>query len=552
MRSGLESVAAGVLLAIGLSCVDSMAPEVTARPEPPVPDSEASRWVSIYDPAKAANGYTLAFLARQIPVIIDMNGRIVHSWPDLRVKSRIRLLEDCSLLTISRGRAVLEYDWDGRLVWTGKLDGRRLAPHHDVIRLENGNTLMLALDRERPADELIEFDRRGNVVWQWYAGDHLERWLDRRPGARRKDLTHINSVQELPANPWFDAGDERFRPGNLLLSARNLSRLFVIDRGTGEAVWTYSGELDYQHEALMLGPEHSHNGRIIVFNNGYRDHQRRRSSVLEIEPVSGAITWRYESPTFFSPTGGLEQPLANGNMLVASSRGGRVFEITRRGEIVWQWTPPFRPNRPQRYAYDDCSRLAALDPPAEKPVVAPPGYRHIDYPVYRFAMDQDRRSITVDGSRRNALKENSVCRDLLLPEEATLEIGFGLDRAALEAAGRADYSAEFAATAVGADDSGEADELFRETARLSSNADGVRVVDLDAYGGRSTRLCLEVRALGRYRDEPTEAFAFWSIPAIQSAEDPRRDDDEDGVPEDLTAEEREVQLEHLRALGYVD
>src|SRR5437764_611556 len=107
------------------------------------------------------------------------------------------------------------------------------------------------------------------------------------------DVTHISSLQELPDNPWYQAGDRRFRPGNLLLSARNLNLLFIVDRQSGEVVWHHTADLDRQHEARMNGPRLPNPGRILVFNNRlgsfWGDH---RSELLEIDPRDGAVRWR--------------------------------------------------------------------------------------------------------------------------------------------------------------------------------------------------------------------------------------------------------------------
>ena len=80
-------------------------------PDPvPVTEPEASQtesWVTVFDPDRAWNGYTLGFYAHRIPILLDMNGRIVHEWPEARVKSRLRLLDDGSLLAIALGRGVV-------------------------------------------------------------------------------------------------------------------------------------------------------------------------------------------------------------------------------------------------------------------------------------------------------------------------------------------------------------------------------------------------------------------------------------------------------------
>ena len=42
----------------------------------------------------------------------------------------------------------------------------------------------------------------------------------------------------------------------------------------------------------------------------------------------------------YSATCGTAQRLANGNTLITESDSGRAFEVTREGEIVWEfWNP---------------------------------------------------------------------------------------------------------------------------------------------------------------------------------------------------------------------
>ena len=57
-------------------------PSVTATPE--LAGLEPRDWVSIYDPQRAWGGYTVAFYRARIPILIDMNGRIVHAWGKAR------------------------------------------------------------------------------------------------------------------------------------------------------------------------------------------------------------------------------------------------------------------------------------------------------------------------------------------------------------------------------------------------------------------------------------------------------------------------------------
>ena len=41
-------------------------------------------WVRLYFPGQSHAGYNLVLFRRRVPLIIDMNGRVVHSWPEVR------------------------------------------------------------------------------------------------------------------------------------------------------------------------------------------------------------------------------------------------------------------------------------------------------------------------------------------------------------------------------------------------------------------------------------------------------------------------------------
>jgi len=46
------------------------------------------------------------------------------------------------------------------------------------------------------------------------------------------------------------------------------------------------------------------------------------------------------SSTFFSPYIGGAQRLSNGNTLICEGCDGRIFEVTRAGEVVWEYVNP--------------------------------------------------------------------------------------------------------------------------------------------------------------------------------------------------------------------
>ncbi len=127
-------------------------------------------------------------------------------------------------------------------------------------------------------------------------------------------------------------------PASYSSACANWILLAVIDPVLQKVVWTWGeGELDGPHDPSVLP-----NGNLLVFDNGRR---RGYSRILEIDPRTGEIVWRFEaSPpeSFWSHVRGSVQALPNGNVLITESTKGHVFEITRAGETVWDfWKPEF-------------------------------------------------------------------------------------------------------------------------------------------------------------------------------------------------------------------
>jgi hypothetical protein len=349
-----------------------------------------------------------------------MNGRVVNAWQMDRQTTeegvaRARLLENGRVLVqrgnmMSKVGVIQEYDWEGKLTWQylpeGKVPHERLlGPHHDVFRKPDGNTLLIcreAVPKEHLkqitepgfrnqtiyGDAILEVDRDGRVVWEWHSHEHLDlnhyriiaspAW---RPGPYNSticDWTHVNTVQALPENKWFDSGDRRFRPGNVMISPRNLDTVYIIDRETGEITWSYGGEysggMSGQHEPHMIEKNMPGEGDVLIFDNGaspFKDLAHAGASyVLEVNPVTYELVWVYDKwLQFHSPYTSSAQRLANGNTLICESVSGRVFEVTADGETVWEHVG--RTPRSYRYPYDYCPQTKAMPRPREVSVTPP-------------------------------------------------------------------------------------------------------------------------------------------------------------------------------------
>jgi hypothetical protein len=159
----------------------------------------------------AYKGYTLIAPMKSTQVwLIDMDGRIVHTWNcDTTPGLETQLLDNGHLLRTGilsprdlpfeapgAGGRVEEFTWDGERVWDFKYFNDKQLPHHDVTKLPNGNILMIVWDRKTAAqaiaagrkpdsvrdghlmaDAILEIKptdkTTGEVVWEWHVWDHL-------------------------------------------------------------------------------------------------------------------------------------------------------------------------------------------------------------------------------------------------------------------------------------------------------------------------------------------------------------------------------------------
>jgi len=157
---------------------------------------------------------------------------------------------------------------------------------------------------------------------------------------KTKDILHLNDVEVLSEQKaeFFDD----FDAGDIMVSLRNINTIFVIDGKTERIKWSLTHPLIRQHD-----PDFTDDGQLIVFNN-YRDKdsspvEKGGTQILRINPSTKKITVLYGSGAdqyFYTSHGGKQQVLPNQNMLITEARSGRVFEVTPKGEIVWDWHAP--------------------------------------------------------------------------------------------------------------------------------------------------------------------------------------------------------------------
>jgi hypothetical protein len=422
---------------------------------------------TIYSPDRCWNGYTIFQTETGAgAVLIDMNGHAVRSWKHI-VGYPVTILPGGYIMGGTVGRVTKQYthhigsddliqeDWDGNVVWKFgsadqvEVDGKpqwSARQNHDFSRegapvgyyvpgmtplVDRGNTLILSQrsgswpqvtrDHLPRAARIIEVSWEGEILWEWMPVEHFEEFGHSKAarntilqGCKNQHCVFLNTVSRLGPNRWYDGGDERFHPENLVSDDRG-TMIFIISKSTGEIVWKvgpdYTATPALRALGPIIGPHHAHliprglpgEGNILVFDNGgaagfgppnpgsptgewnaLRDHSR----VLELDPTTLEIVWQYTAATagfvpvmedskFFSHYASGAQRLPNGNTLIAETAYGRILEVTRESEIAWEYVSPYstsekvhsaRMFRAYRVPYE---WIPQLEKPEEKAVIPP-------------------------------------------------------------------------------------------------------------------------------------------------------------------------------------
>ena len=363
---------------------------------------------TIYDPDKAWSGFTvLSPLAGQAVLVIDMNGAVVKRWEGFNnsAGSPARVFPGGIVVAASganpphqESTEIIRRDFGGAVLW--RFAARQ---HHDwqiesfpagyyspesTPTFDRGNTLLLThVNHVQPKvsdvmledDRLIEISPNGQTTWEWTASDHIDE-LGFAADARKAikdggvnttrgsfDWLHVNSATYVGPNKWFDQGDRRFAPTNVIISSREASLLAIVARD-GSIAWRLGPDFSQSPELRKLrqiiGQHHAHlipkglpgAGNLLVFDNGGSSgygfanplapegrgaFARATSRVLEINPVTLELVWSYTAPKFFSTNISSAQRLPNGNTLIDAGNPGRMFEVTKEGAIVWEYMYPY-------------------------------------------------------------------------------------------------------------------------------------------------------------------------------------------------------------------
>jgi len=361
--------------------------------------------VTYHDTAKSYGGYTLFTPLRPGPppdfahnasILIDMEGNVVKTWPlpkhGYLIENHAYLLENGHLLrritndgwehgwdpawpgrdpsTSATDTARLqELDWNGNVLYEIADTRPGYMHHHDFIKIWNrklqaftilsvasrkithAQAIALGADPKKRSDYasfpdgIVEFDLKGNVIWEWNITDHLVQDVDpAKPNfgvvrdhpekldvnfgrGRTGDWIHINAMDyndvlgHIVLNNSVDSEfyvidhDGTFVPGDprasvALAAGPKGDFLFrwgnpsVYDAGEGMSYSEARGASDgdqqvfFSHDVQWIrptayagGPPLRGAGHFLIFDNGTRHIATgfAYSALLEINPYDGPM-----------------------------------------------------------------------------------------------------------------------------------------------------------------------------------------------------------------------------------------------------------------------
>lgn len=365
---------------------------------PPAPDWEPG--LKVLDNARVQAGYTLySTFYEDLPIkLIDMDGNTVHEWrlpeafnngkrldsrkfsPDVRpLAGDKHLYPDGRLLVNFNhsfgyppwGMGIAMLDKDSKVLWT-----YMKSMHHTMDVGEDGRILGMlhryvgksveGLENIEPpfqSEELVVLSPEGKQlqVVSIYRALANSPWTSvlqyGEPEASGGDIMHSNAARFITAEQARHIPNAE--EGDVLVSLRDLNTLIVMDLDEETVKWAVRGPWHMQHDPWIL-----ENGNIILYDNRGDLANGGHSRIIEFDPETLAIEWEFPGELDFdlySPICGSVSRLDNGNTLITESNRGRLLEVTREGEVVWEFVIPERAEY-ARYLTTKALHARRIDP----------------------------------------------------------------------------------------------------------------------------------------------------------------------------------------------
>ncbi len=337
-------------------------------------ETTQEKGVITYDDEKSWGDYTLfTNIGLNKAVIIDMSGKIVYEW-DITFPPRRLAYQDCmSTVRVfsdptNRGNiyvmysgekavvndsGIIKFDSNSNILWENPN-----FLHHDMVFLEDGKYMALyyAIRQKEHSDlpqietpfleeYLVVVDsNEGKFIksisfFDAFAKSEYKSVLESLyrisddPNIIDGDLLHPNTITLVPKH--VSEAFDKITENSVMLSFRNLDMIAFLDMDTETITWAFYGPWKGQHDTKFL-----ENGHVIMLDNQGHTSLGGRSRIIEVDLNDLSIVWEYggsKDKPFYTVYNGMIEILPNGNILVTETHTGRIFEVTRNKEIVWDY-----------------------------------------------------------------------------------------------------------------------------------------------------------------------------------------------------------------------
>jgi Arylsulfotransferase (ASST) len=219
--------------------------------------------------------------------------------------------------------------------------------HHSIERDADGNLWAArALDHtskkgvtwKLSESEIVHFDQTGKILqhtplYQILADNGLAYMVDGRPYS--VDPFHINDIQPvLTSGPFWQKGD-------VFISLRHLSMVFLYRPTTGAIVWHREGPWLSQHDVNILDDH-----RITIFDNHVSQGfgpaiVEGTNKLATVDFRTGKVTYDYDAAfarhAIKTVSQGRGQILPGGDLFVEDTDGGRLMRMAPDGTVRWRF-----------------------------------------------------------------------------------------------------------------------------------------------------------------------------------------------------------------------
>lgn len=320
-------------------------------------------------------------------VIYDLKGNAVWYLPDVPLIPEKNLEMRCiqptrdGTFTATCNLDAFELSYNGQLLWQAPNDGKvngtnKENYHHEVVKLSNGNYMMAGFGfsmekvpehqnkwsavpdsgklekradgyyRRIKTDNIIEYNKNKDVVWQWRALDHFshDEFFQKRAHGSNIDM-HMNAF-------FFDEPNQV-----LYISFRNTDEILKVAYPSGKilkrfgAVWINDSTMS---EDRLFHGQHcitrENDGKILLFNNNTNRDFPKRSVATPVSHIAVfretndknglAPVWDFPcdidtNASTYCATGGSVTRLDDGCILANMGSAGRIFIVTPDKKIAW-------------------------------------------------------------------------------------------------------------------------------------------------------------------------------------------------------------------------